>query len=166
MPRNIIKDGQIQEDLWQTIAVTDGEYQLPESGDIIVPLTLWKQQQEELSQHNGQVGIWLESDQEPETIGESVAQLPLIAINFPAFTDGRGYSYARILRERYQFQGEIRAIGDVMQDQLFYMQRCGFNSFAIKEGKDIEAAMHSLRPINESYQAAVDQPEPLFRRRR
>ena len=86
-------------------------------------------------------------------------------MNFPKFTDGRGYSSARLLRDRYSFRGEIRAIGDVLQDQLFYMKRCGIDAYALREDKDIVAALASLRDFSETYQAAVDQPQPLFRRR-
>ena len=80
-------------------------------------------------------------------------------------TDGRGYSIARLLRERYGFKGEIRAIGDVLQDQLFPMKRVGFNAYALPEGKNLDKALASLRVFSETYQAAVDQPQPLFRRR-
>jgi uncharacterized protein (DUF934 family) len=164
--QSIIKDGAIQQNSWQLINPSEsGEYQLPNSGDIIVPLKLWQNQAELLEQHSGKVGIWINSDEEPEWIADGLQKLPLIAINFPIFTDGRGYSYARLLRERYGFQGEIRAIGDVTQDQLFYMRRCGFDSFSLKEGKEIEPALNSLTSISHSYQAAVDQPQPLFRRR-
>ncbi|MCF7982295.1 MAG: DUF934 domain-containing protein [Pseudomonadales bacterium] len=161
----IIKDGIIQPDHWHLVTIPEtGNYDIP-PGDIIVPLKLWQEQADTLSQHPGKVGIWINSHEEPEWIADKLRQLPLIAINFPIFTDGRGYSYARLLRERYHFQGEIRAIGDVTQDQLFYMRRCGFDSFALKEGKDMETALNGLATISQSYQAAVDQPQPLFRRR-
>ena len=86
-------------------------------------------------------------------------------MNFPKFADGRGYSIARLLRERYAYRGEIRAIGDVLQDQLFFMKRCGIDAYAVRADKDIEAALTGLRDFSEAYQAAVDQPQPLFRRR-
>ena len=80
-------------------------------------------------------------------------------------TDGRGYSTARLLRERYGYQGEIRAIGDVLQDQLFLMARCGFDAFALRADKSIEKALAAFETFKAPYQAAVDQPQPLFRRR-
>ena len=98
-------------------------------------------------------------------IADDLAHFAVIGVNFPKFADGRGYSSARLLRERYGYRGEIRAIGDVLQDQLFYMKRCGIDAFAVREDKDIEAALAGLNVFSDAYQAAVDQPQPLFRRR-
>lgn len=161
MPK-IIKDTQIQDDNWQLIA-KDATDNLP-AGDIIVPVELWKTQADNLSQRDGGVAVWIDAGEEAESIAKDLEKVAFVAINFPAFTDGRGYSYARLLRERYGYEGEIRAIGDVLQDQLQHMTRCGFTSFALKEGKNIEAAVAGLKTINEPYQAATDLP-PLFRRR-
>ena len=162
MPASIIKNGEAIQDEWQL--VSDAEQELPH-GDIIVPLTLWQSDKESLLSRSGKLGVWLDSEQGPEEISEDLEHLAIVAINFPAFADGRGYSYARLLRERYAYERDVRAIGDVMQDQLFYMQRCGFSSFALKEGRDVAAALASFNPIKQTYQAAVDQPEPLFRRK-
>ena len=91
-----------------------------------------------------------------------------IELQFPKFTDGRAYSAAALLRSRYGFKGEIRAIGDVLRDQFFFMQRCGFDAIQPKAGKysdaQLEEALASLKDFSTPYQAAVDQPEPLFRR--
>jgi len=160
MPK-IIKDQQIQDDSWQLVA-KDATDNLP-AGDIIVPVEFWKENTEDLSQR-GNVAVWIDAGEEAESIAEDLDKIAFVAINFPAFTDGRGYSYARLLRERYSYQGEIRAIGDVLQDQLQHMTRCGFNSFSLKEGKNIETALAGLKTINEPYQADTDLP-PLFRRR-
>ncbi|MDR1462066.1 MAG: DUF934 domain-containing protein, partial [Azoarcus sp.] len=111
------------------------------------------------------VGVWLDSDESPEAIAADLAHFSVIAVNFPKFTDGRGYSTARLLRERYGYAGELRAIGDVLQDQLYFMRRCGFNAYAVRADKDIEAALAGLADFDESYQPAVDSPQPLFRRR-
>jgi phosphoadenosine phosphosulfate reductase len=92
-------------------------------------------------------------------------RLPVIGVNFPKFTDGRSYSSARLLRERYRYHGEIRALGDVLQDQLFYMRRCGIDAYALRADKDIDKALAGLAVFSDTYQAAVDQPQPLFRRR-
>lgn len=89
----------------------------------------------------------------------------MIAVNFPAFTDGRGFSSARLLRERYGYKGEIRAIGDVLRDQLFFMRRCGFDAYAIRADRSPEDALVSLDDFSEVYQTSVEQPLPLFRRR-
>lgn len=163
MPKQIIKDGQIQADNWQLISNEDAANGLP-AGDIIVPLSLWQEQADSLKQRDGGLAVWLDAGQEPESIVADLDQFAFVAINFPAFTDGRGYSYARLLRERYDYKGEIRAIGDVLQDQLQHMHRCGFTSFAVKDSKNIEAALAGFKTINDHYQAATDLP-PLFRRR-
>jgi uncharacterized protein (DUF934 family) len=103
--------------------------------------------------------------------GETIApllkcldEIPLVMINFPTFMDGRGFSYARELRER-GYTGEIRAVGHFIRDQLTYLSRCGFNAFQFEDESQLEEALDSLRDFNESYQAAADQPQPLFRRR-
>ena len=96
---------------------------------------------------------------------EGIADFALIAINFPGFMDGRGFSVARLLRERYGFTGELRASGGVIRDQLCYLQRCGFSSFDLDADINIEAAVESLNDFSEGYQISVDLPTPLFRRR-
>lgn len=97
--------------------------------------------------------------------GGRIDALPLIAVRFPAFTDGRGYSIARLLRERHRYRGELRAMGDIGRDQLHYLARCGFDSFELREGEDPGAAQAALAEFSEAYQAAADEPVPLFRRR-
>jgi uncharacterized protein (DUF934 family) len=165
MPQ-IIKDAQLVDDHWQLIAKpeTTGAIELPE-GQIIVPLSVWQQQRESLSSRSGEVGVWLDSDEPPQALANDLQQLALIAINFPVFSDGRGYSYARALRESHHYQGEIRAIGDVLRDQLFFMKRCGFTSFALRDDLSKEEALQSFTDFSDVYQGAIDQPEPLFRRR-
>ena len=167
MPK-IIKHGQIVDDNWQVIKLAEGE--TPESAplpgeNIIVPLTVWQARKKEILGHGAPFGVWLDSHEEPEALAADLPHVTLIAVNFPKFADGRGYSTARLLRERYEYQGELRAIGDVLQDQLFYMKRCGFDTFAVRADKDIQAALAGLNDFSETYQAAVDQPQPLFRRR-
>lgn len=159
MPK-LIKDSAIIEDSWQL--VPDDNAQIPD-GAVIVPLSVWRERKEELA-HRDELGIWLDSDESPREIADSIEQFQLIAINFPAFADGRGFTYARELREQLNFNGELRAIGSFMRDQLYYLQRCGFNAFCL-EGTDIEAAISSLKDFSNNYQAATDQPAPLFRRR-
>jgi uncharacterized protein (DUF934 family) len=163
MPKKIIKDGKIEQDNWQLISVEDAANVLP-AGDVIVPLSLWQEQADSLKQRDGGIAIWLNAGEEPESIAADLDQFAFIAINFPAFTDGRGYSYARLLRERHDYRGEIRAIGDVLQDQLHFMFRCGFSSYALKDTKNIETALAGFKTISDPYQAANDLP-PLFRRR-
>ena len=114
-----------------------------------------------MSKH--QLGLEVLNTTEPTVFADDLAYFSMIAIPFPLFTDGRGYSLARILREQYDFKGELRAVGDVLQDQLFYMKRCGFNAFVIRSDKNIEEALSSLHDFSVTYQAATDQPLPHFR---
>ena len=97
-------------------------------------------------------------------MGDAVSTLPLIAVDFPNFADGRGYSIAYQLRARQGFEGELRAIGDVLRDQLFYMQRVGFNAFATRPDRSIDDALKGLTDFSDTYQTSWDQKTPLFRR--
>ena len=103
----------------------------------------------------------LDVDAEPE---DRFASATKIAINFPAFNDGRGLSLAVLLRTRVNFTGELRAIGDVHQDILHYMARCGFSSFELPDAKDAESALSLVSPYSDHYQASILQPTPAFRR--
>lgn len=169
----VIKDRQIIDDSWVLLA--PDATTVPPEGDVIVSLALWNQawNQENQAQsgagaaafagRSGKVGLRLRSSEVPEDILE-LARLPLIALDFPSFTDGRGYSNARLLRDRFNYKGELRAVGDVLRDQLFYMARCGIDSFALKAGKDIEGALAAFQDFSVTYQASADEPRPLFRR--
>lgn len=155
----IIKDKVIIEDSWTHFS---GEGDLPE-GTVIIPLSLWQKRKSELS--GCKIGLLLEPDQHPEAIRDDLDHFELIVINFPTFMDGRGYSYAKILRDRYGYNGEIRAVGDVMRDQLFYMQRCGFNAYEIKAGRDINDAVKAFDDFSVKYQVSSDEKTPFYRRR-
>jgi len=96
---------------------------------------------------------------------ERIGALGIIAVNFPKYGDGRGYSIARLLRERYGYKGELRAVGVVARDHLQLMEQCGFDSFLLREGEDVQAALGAFGDFSESYQANAAQPVPLFRRR-
>ena len=164
--RKIIKDKAIVDDHWSVFKLTEGES--PEtvsvpSGQQIVPLQVWLAQRTTLAARND-VGVWLASDERAEQLKEDIANLSLIAIDFPAFSDGRGYSIAFNLRTRLGYDGEIRAIGDVLRDQLFYMQRVGFNAFATREDRSIEDALKGLTDFSDVYQTSWDQKMPLYRR--
>jgi uncharacterized protein (DUF934 family) len=164
----IIKHGRIVDDGWQVLTLAEGEtpasVTLP-AHPVLLPLAVWLARREEIIGRPQAIGVWLDSHEDPEALADDLDRLSLVAVNFPKFTDGRGYSIARLLRERYHYQGEIRAIGDVLQDQLFYMQRCGIDAYALRADKDIEKALAGLAVFSETYQAAADQREPLFRRR-
>jgi len=111
------------------------------------------------------VGVWLAPDNEPGQLAPYTNDLALIAVDFPAFKDGRGFSTATLLRTRYGFAGDLRAIGDVLIDQLFYLQRVGFSSFALRADQDRQAAVAALSTFTDVYQSSVSQPLPYFRRR-
>ncbi len=163
MPK-LVKDGAIVDDGWTLLDKSAEDISVPE-GAVIVPLNVWLAQCEVLRERSD-VGVWLDSDETAEQIGADATALPLIALNFPSFNDGRAFSTARLLRERYQFKGELRAVGEFVRDQLCYLRRCGFNAFAFSDDSvDLQGALKSLNDFSEYYQAAVDQPLPLFRRR-
>lgn len=156
----VIKDRQIVDDGWELLPPDAAP---PASGDVIVSLKQWNAWSAAPSERSGSVAMVLHSDERPEQI-ERLERLPLIAIDFPKFGDGRGYTNARLLRERLSYRGELRAVGEVLRDQLFYMHRCGIDSFALKAGKDIEGALSAFDDFSVAYQAAADDPRPLFRR--
>jgi uncharacterized protein (DUF934 family) len=165
--QKLIKDGVITENTWALIAKPEGDAAAVEvpAGQVIVPLSVWTAQKDQL-QNRTDVGVWLDSDEVAESIGEAANHFPVIGVNFPGFMDGRAFSTARILRERYGFIGELRAVGNFIRDQLCYLRRCGVNAFAFSNPEaDLEIAVTSLGDFNEYYQASVDQPLPLFRRR-
>lgn len=109
--------------------------------------------------------VWIAPDDDFESCIQALKGMQLIAVDFPTFRDGRGYSIATLLRSRYGWNGELRAIGDVLRDQLNYMRRCGFDAFAVRADKDIHDALKSFSHYSVRYQGAVDDPVPLFRRR-
>jgi uncharacterized protein (DUF934 family) len=116
-------------------------------------------------QTSAERAVWIAPDDDFEPFMPRLRELDMIAVDFPVFRDGRGYSIAKLLRTRYGWQGELRAIGDVLRDQLNYMRRCGFDAFVVRGDKDIEDAMKSFGFYSVAYQADVADPLPLFRRR-
>jgi uncharacterized protein (DUF934 family) len=107
----------------------------------------------------------LEPADDPALLSGALGAVRVIAVNFPKYGDGRGYSIARLLRERYGYQGELRAVGVVARDQLHAMAQCGFDAFELREGEDAQAALAALDDFSEAYQASAAQRVPLFRRR-
>jgi uncharacterized protein (DUF934 family) len=163
MPQ-LIKDRAIVNDRWTLIRDVEHFAALPEDAAVIVPLAYWQQQRDALSAR-GDVGVWLAPSDDPATLTDDVGQLPLIAVDFPQFTDGRGYSIGRLLREKYHYTGELRAIGEILRDQLLYLHACGFNAFAIRAERDLADALKGFADFSDSYQSTVVRPVPLFRRR-
>ena len=165
MPDVITSDGSIRPDDWVVVPrPADGEsLDIPEQ-PALIPADLWLAGKEHFEDRDD-IGVWLDSHDEPEILAGVVNELPVIAVNFPKFSDGRGYSIARLLRERLSYRNELRAVGDVLLDQLQFMKRCGFDTYVLRADKDINKAARCLNFFTQGYQAATDTDEPLFRRR-
>lgn len=163
----LIKDKAIITNDWTTLA---DEAELT-SGKIIVSLDRWSNaegaEKDTLTSKRdaGELGLLLKSEQTAEQIAEQAQSFALIAVDFPKFADGRGYSAARLLRERFGFKGELRAVGDVLHDQLFFMARCGFNAMDMRADQDLGLAEEAFKTFSSPYQGDVSDPRPLFRRR-
>ena len=163
----LIKDRRITAERWRRLdRGADGTLPaLPGDGDYLLPLGLWLERRAELLGRPGKPAVWLDSHEEPEAIAADVGRFEVIAVNFPKFQDGRGFSIARLLRERYGYRGELRAIGHITRDHLYYMEGCGFDAFELREGEDAGEALAAFGAFSEAYQASVTRPLPLFRRR-
>ncbi len=166
MPK-LIKNGQIEEDRWTLLKEASGPevLQAVPGKNFLVPLQFWQRYADEMASYAGEFAVWLDSDERAEEIGDELHSIPVIALNFPVFTDGRSYSNARELRERFGYRGEIRALGDVLRDQIYYLSRCGFDAFAIRYDQDPEACLRAFEDFRDSYQSSIAEPDPLFRRR-
>lgn len=163
--QQLIKGDALVKETWHLLPADTTLEGMSNCDDLIVPLALWLDHSHALKARDGGLGVWLNSDEEVEDIADDLEHFQVVALNFPVFSDGRSYSNARLLRDRYDYKGEVRAIGDVLRDQLFLMKRCGFDAYVIREDRNAEEALQSLKDFSEVYQAATDQPQPLFRRR-
>ena len=155
-------DGQtrIIEDRWTLFE--DGATWNGEPG-ALVPLATALAQPERL-RAAAPAGIWLSPTDEPAQVVALFDAIELIAVQFPKFGDGRGFSTAALLRNRHGWRGELRAIGDVLRDQLYFMRRVGFDSFALRPDRNVQEAVASLSDFTDSYQGSVEPPLPAFRR--
>jgi uncharacterized protein (DUF934 family) len=162
----IIKGRAVVDDDWSVLTLDEGQaaetVDVP-AGKIIVPLPVWLAQRAQLAER-AEIGLWFAPDELANAVKDDLDKFSVIAVSFPKFTDGRGYSIAFNLRRRFAYTGELRAIGDVLRDQLFQMQRCGFDAYATRQDRDIHEALKGLTVFSETYQASVDTPLPLFRR--
>ncbi len=149
----LIKGDEFAEDSW--ISVDDDEA-LPEGAPAIVSLARWQAERGVLAGRNAPLGIRLRADQPPAQIAMDLDRFQVIALEFPIFGDGRAYSYARLLRERYGYRGELRAVGNVLRDQALFMRRCGFDAFEVAEGTGIEGWREALGEISVFYQPTED----------
>lgn len=161
MPK-LIKNGTTEAFHWQILRDSDAVNATDlSSGHYLIPLSDWLA----TTPANHNVGVWLPIDTQPEDLTKALKNLSTIAIEFGSFMDGRGFSLAHILREDCDFTGELQAAGGFMQDQLFYLKRCGFDAFVVPDNADTDSMLTSLDDFSDSYQAACDEPRPLFRRR-
>ena len=165
LPERYVRVGRngaaVERDPWRFVAAGEAVPQ----GRVAVPLATWIAERDRLLARRAPLGVWLEPDEDPARIAADLPRLALVAIRFPKFTDGRGYSTATLLRGRHGFAGELRAFGDVGRDQLYFLRRCGFDAFSLAPHRDPEAALAGLHAFSVRYQGAVDDPRPLFRRR-
>ena len=135
------------------------------AGDIIIPFATWQNDKEQLLQRPGKFGIRLNGDHDVAEISTDLPHFAVIALQFPSFRDGRSYSIASALRQHYGYTGELRAVGNVLRDQLGYMERAGFDAFEIDASQTIEDALNAFDEISVKYQTASDEPLPLYKRR-
>ena len=160
----IIRKGAVVQDDWLVVrpAAEQPVNELP-PGRIIVPLATWLAHAEALLAR-GSVGVWLAGTDDTAQIAPWLDRLSLVAVDFPKFTDGRGFSIAYLLRSRFGWRGELRAIGDVLPDQVFYMQRVGFDAFAVRSDRSVATALRALKTFSDAYQGSWDNAVPAFRR--
>lgn len=164
----LINKTEVIEDTWHTLdeaavtALIAGGHEHPQA-----PLLHWADwltvSEQLAAPYPAPLGVIVPNTTEPQEILRFGGIFSLIAIEFPVFTDGRGYSLARMLREQ-GYTGELRAVGDVLPDQLFYMARCGFDTFALKAGKDAADALAKFNTFSVTYQAAADIEAPIYQR--
>ncbi len=148
----IIKDKQLVANNWTYIADDEA---LTE-GDITVSLNRWLKEKAQLQARQGEVGVRVFSADDVNLLAEDIKTLVLIEVDFPAFTDGRAFSHARLLRDNLGYQGEIRAVGSYMPDQAFYLSRVGVNAFAMEKQEDLAVALSTLDDFSVKYQASTN----------
>lgn len=155
----LINQQLIENDSWQLL--TDEEQALPADGSVILPLARFEQAKADGSALT--LAPLVNGDDDVNALLELAPTLELIAIEIPAFTDGRGFSFARMLR-RAGFKGQIRAIGDVTRDRLAFLTRCGFDAFQIPDDRYSDDILSALEEISVNYQGSADEPRPIYHR--
>ena len=166
MPRLIeLVDGEAgwAEDAFVSVADEDA---VPDTGDVILSLTRFEAEGDALLASNTRrVGVRIESNEEVEVLAYDLPRIAVVALVFPKFRDGRAYTSARLLRERFGYQGQVRAVGDVLQEQAGFMVRCGFDAFAPADGATPEAWTKAARRFRHVYQRAADDRAVAFEER-
>ncbi|WP_432698536.1 DUF934 domain-containing protein [Marinobacterium sp. YM272] len=148
----------VAEDRWQLVEEAEN---LPAEGDLLVPLALYLEQKDALTAQAGEIAVRVNGDDDLTPVLEQLDSFPMIAVEFPAFRDGRGFSLARILR-RAGFKGELRAVGQPARDQLGYMERCGFNAYQFSEEVYSDDFLKAFEEISVRYQGSADDPRPIY----
>ena len=166
MPDRLIRGRRVENDVWKVVGLQADEdlSQLP-AGPVLVPLAVWKSRRDELLARGAPFGVWLHADDEPAELAGDLDRLAQVAVHFPKFGDGRGYSIGALLRTRYGYRGELRAFGDIGRDHLFCLARCGFDAFRLADHRDPVAALAAFNDFSLRYQGSADDPQPLFRKR-
>ncbi len=162
--RKIIRDGALVDDSWIFAADDDALPSLGDAPDVVVSSARWRRDRAALLARGGRLGIRLETDELASSIAADLEHFSLVEIHVHKFVDGRFYSTGRLLRMRYGYAGELRVTGDVLPDQLFFMRRCGFDSFELRKDKRVETALRAFSTFSVVYQGAEDEA-PLYRRR-
>ena len=157
----IIKNGQTEASSWLHL----GDEPLPSNGAVTLSLERWLKDKTELSARNGEVGVRLNAADSVETLADDLASLSLVVLDMASFTDGRAFSQARLLRDRFGYSGEIRARGDFLRDQMFFLSRVGVNAFEFSDQTRLDDRLRAFNEFSVTYQSAADSPEPLYRRR-
>lgn len=143
----------------------DDEAALPASGGVLVSRARFEAERASLLARDGELGVWLASDEPPRLIEDDLSRLALVACDFPAFSDGRGFSYARLLRERYGFKGELRAIGEVLLEQIAFMVRSGFDTFEVADPDMVDEFKAVCSEVRVVYQPTGDGQVTALQRR-
>ena len=159
----LIRNGALVTDAFVYV---DDEADLPKDGAVIVSLERWQTDRGQLLQRSDPIGVLLKSDQFPGGIGEGLERLAVISLEFPTFRDGRAYSYARLLREKFGYRGELRAVGDVLLEQLHFMVRTGFDAFEIESDDPLGDFEVAAGDFSVWYQPTGDDRETAFELRR
>lgn len=163
----IIRNRTIQTDQWLLSPDFSGNTEkVATASPLIVSLARLLEEAETLLDRDADIGVLLKPEDDLSEVEPYLSRLALVAIEFPQFNEGRGYSQARLLRNRYRFKGELRAVGDVSRDRLAFLERCGFNAFVLKEGESLEAALAGFSEISLRYQPAEDAGDTVLSLRR
>jgi uncharacterized protein (DUF934 family) len=161
--QHLIKGNEsVTNDEWQIFDASDNQG-LP--GHALLPISIWKDTGDELLESSIPFGVCIQENEDITEILPFLEKLDVIAFNFPKFADGRAFTYARQLRDQFKFEGEIRAIGDILPDQVNYLQRCGFDAFAMRTEAEVETALAVKDHFSVQYQSDTQVTEPLYRRR-